>query len=217
MQNYEVKAIAPDSGLTQLVRPYKAELDAKMDEVIGKADTTLTKQQPECTLGNFMADAQLWSARSADPTVKLSVANYGGIRISYLQQGPIKLRNMYELMPFDNTLCIVELPGSALQQLCDHMASLKGWPISGFSYVIKDKKATNILVNEKPLEENTVYKVVMSDYIANGGDNCAFLKPYKQKMTNILIREALISYVRVMTNRNATIHPQLENRVTHAE
>lgn len=211
------KEVAADTGLRNMLQPYKQKLDAEMNEVIGKADTTLTRQQPECTLGNFMADAILMSARSSDPLIRLSVCNYGGIRLPYLSAGPIELRKMYELMPFDNTIVILEIPGTMMKQFCDHMAAAKGWPVSGLSYTIKDGKAVNLLIDEKPLNENAVYKVALSDYIANGGDNCSFLKECKQKNTNVLVRDALISYIKRMTNRNMTVHPKLENRVSYAE
>jgi hypothetical protein len=32
---------------------------------------------------------------------------------------------MYEMMPFDNMLTIVEIPGTVLQQFCDMMAAAK--------------------------------------------------------------------------------------------
>jgi 2',3'-cyclic-nucleotide 2'-phosphodiesterase (5'-nucleotidase family) len=216
-QFYKVSNTAADSSFVRFLQPYKEQLDVKMSEVIGSADTTLTKKQPECSLGNFMADAQFWSARSIDPTVNVSVVNYGGIRISYLQQGPIEVRKMYELMPFDNIITVIEIPGSVLQEFCDHMASLKGWPVSGLSYTIKDKKAINVMVNDKPLQAAANYKVALSDYIANGGDNCHFLKPYMQNVSGILIREALISYVKLMTGRNTRLTAKIENRVTNAE
>lgn len=212
-----VKDIAPDSSLVKLIKPYKEQLDVQMDKVIGKTDTTLTKKQPECTLGNFMADAQLRSAQKIDPSVKISVANYGGIRISYLSPGEIKLRNMYELMPFDNALVIIEVSGSTFHQFCDHMASLGGWPVSGLSYIIRDKKATNIVAEGKPLNEQAIYKIALSDYVANGGDKCDFLQTAKQRSTGILIRDALIEYVSDLTAQNKALHPSLENRVQNAQ
>jgi 2',3'-cyclic-nucleotide 2'-phosphodiesterase (5'-nucleotidase family) len=216
-RTYKVKDVTPDNGLANLIQPYKTQIDLKMSEVIGRADITLTKKQPECTLGNFMADAQLRSARKIDPTVNIAVANYGGIRISYLSPGEIKLRNMYELMPFDNMLTIIEVSGNVLHQFCDHMAGLGGWPVSGMSFVIKNKKANNILANGKPLEEQAMYKLAISDYVANGGDNCDFLKTAKQRSTDILIRNALIEYVSDLTAQGKVLYPVLENRVQYAQ
>lgn len=213
----KVKDITPDSNLMKMIQPYKEQLDVKMNEVIGRADTTLTKKQPECTLGNFMVDAQLCSAQKIDPSVNISVANYGGIRLSYLSPGEIKLRNMYELMPFDNMLTIIEIPGSTFHKFCDHIAALGGWPVSGMSFVIKDKKAINIFISGKPLNEQATYKLAISDYIANGGDKCDFLKTAKQRSTDILIRDALIDYVINLTAQNKVLHPSLENRVQNAQ
>lgn len=216
-RTHNIKDISPDSGLVRLIQPYKDQLDVKMGEVIGRTGTALTKKQPECTLGNFMADAQLAAARKIDRGVIASVVNYGGIRTSYISEGEIQMRKMYELMPFDNMLTIIEVSGATLRELCDHMASLKGWPVSGMSYEIRDGKAINIKVGGQLLGEQAMYKLAVSDYIANGGDHCHFLKPYKQGLTNIFIRDALIAYVRDLSARNKALHPTLEKRVQNAE
>jgi 2',3'-cyclic-nucleotide 2'-phosphodiesterase (5'-nucleotidase family) len=124
---------------------------------------------------------------------------------------------MYELMPFDNMVTIIGVTGNVLHHFCDHMAGLGGWPVSGMSFAIKDKKAVNILVNGKQLEEEALYKLAISDYIANGGDNCDFLETAKQQSTDILIRDALIEYVSNLTTQNKALHPSLENRVQYAQ
>ena len=97
--------------------------------IIGHSDIPLTKAQPESTLGNFMADAMLVAGQRIDPDVVAAIGNYGGIRLPYIAPGPITRGKVYELMPFDNTLNIIEIPGAVLQQFCDAMAARKGWPM----------------------------------------------------------------------------------------
>ncbi|KAK6022161.1 hypothetical protein OSTOST_12150 [Ostertagia ostertagi] len=112
----------------RMLLPYKKGVDTQMQVVIGHTDIPLTKAQPESTLGNFMADAQLMAARVLDPKVEVSVSNYGGIRVPYIEAGPLTRGKIFELMPFDNMLIILELPGTILKQFCDHMAMSRGWP-----------------------------------------------------------------------------------------
>ena len=45
--------ISADSEINNLIQPYKQQLDAKMNEVIGVAEKELVKQAPECTLGKL--------------------------------------------------------------------------------------------------------------------------------------------------------------------
>ena len=49
--------------------------------------------------------------------VDFVVLNYGGLRIQSMAAGPITMSKVYELMPFDNTLVVVDLLGSELNDL----------------------------------------------------------------------------------------------------
>lgn len=206
-----------DSVMLGMIRPYKTGVDTQMQLVIGHAAIPLSKAQPESTLGNFMADAQLETARRIDPDVSISVMNYGGIRLPYIASGPLTKGKMYELMPFDNMLTIIDIPGSVLRQFCDHMARAGGWPVTGISFTIKNKKATDILINGVPPEDTMLYKVALSDYIAGGGDHCNFLLPLPRKNTGILIRDAMIVYVMNLSQQDKALHPVLADKIKYAE
>lgn len=188
-----------------------------MDQVIGYSAVPLSKAQPECTMGNFMTDAQLVIARKTEPGTQVSIMNYGGIRIPYVSPGAITKGKIYEMMPFDNKLTIVEVPGKVLHQLCDLIAAYGGWPVSGITFRIKDKKAENILVAGKPLNDQLIYLTAMSDYIANGGDNCDFLMPCKKSYLNIFVRDMLIEYVTGLQTKGEKLNAQLEKRISYAE
>lgn len=217
-QSYTISSEVPmDSSIYQLLSPYKRGVDTQMQEVLGKTDIMLTKAQPESSLGNFVADAQLVAAQKIDKKVAISVCNYGGIRLPYIAAGVITKEKIYELMPFDNMLTIVEVSGSQVQQLCDVIAKAKGWPISGCSFKIKDGKAIDIQVNNMPLHENLMYKLAISDYLVNGGDNIDFLKSCKKKTTAIFIRDTLMEYLLQLSAKNQSLHPIIENRISYAE
>ena len=217
-QQYTIEKSEPvDSGLVKMLAPYKRGVDTQMQLIIGHTDIPLTKAQPESTLGNFVADAQLMAAKVIDSKTEISVSNYGGIRIPYMDPGPITRGKIYELMPFDNMLTILDVPGTVVKQFCDFMAARKGWPVSGISFTIKDKSAINILVNGAALDEHRYYKLATSDYVAKGGDNCDFLKDEKKRFTSIFIRDALIAYITRLEKENKPLHPQIENRIQYAE
>ena len=211
------KSYAADSALSVLISPYKRGVDTQMRVVIGHTDIPLTKAQPESTLGDFVADATLVAARKLDSKVVAAVSNYGGIRLPYIAPGYITRGKLYELMPFDNMLTIVEIPGHLLQQFCNTMAAYKGWPISGLSFAIKDKTALNVQIAGMPINPNLVYKIAVSDYVAHGGDNCDFLRPLTKRNTTIFIRDALIEYVAALESEGKPLHPQLDNRIRYAE
>lgn len=205
--------IVKDEGVNIFLADYARGKDSIMSAIIGYSETPLTKNQPESTAGNFLADAQLEGAKLLDPQVQASVMNYGAIRTNYIASGAIPLSSIYEIMPFDNMLTIIEIPGSVLQQFCDHMASKGGWPIAGMNYKIKNDKAINVNINNHPLNPNIIYKVALSDYLATGGDDCAFLEPLKKVNHSIFIRDLLIDYIK----RHQKINPQIEKRIENVQ
>ncbi|RYZ47548.1 MAG: hypothetical protein EOP49_21045 [Sphingobacteriales bacterium] len=217
-QHYPISGnVAQDSAMQQMLEPYKTGVDTQMKIIVGHTDIPLSKAQPESTLGNFMADAQYEAARKLDPKVEASVVNYGGIRLPYIAPGPITRGTVYELMPFDNTVAIVEIPGAVLKEFCDHMARSKGWPVKGISYTIRDKQAADVRLNGKPVNDHIVYKITVSDYLAHGGDNCSFLVPLRKRYTNVLLRDAMIEYIAALELSGKPLHPEIEQRIQYAE
>lgn len=210
-------SIVNDLKVNQLVNTYKIGLDSIMNHPLGTSAQPLTKAQPDCTMGHLVSDALLEAAKAKDSLVQVAVSNQGGIRINYLSPGNITLGNMYEIMPFDNMLVVLEVPGEVMMQWCQHIANKGGWPVSNISFEIEDKKAINIIVNQKPLNEQLVYRVATSDYLANGGDDCEFLRKCKRYTYNVLMRDAMIQYVQHHTAGDKPLNIQLENRIKYAD
>jgi 2',3'-cyclic-nucleotide 2'-phosphodiesterase (5'-nucleotidase family) len=218
--NYRVSAKQQetDTTLSAFLRPYGDSVNNKMNEVIGFIETSLEKQQPEGTLGNIMADALLVQARAKfGLPVEVAMMNNGGVRLNQLPGGPLTKGKVYELMPFDNLLVVQPLTGSELQLLLNHIANRGGWPIAGASFVIKDKIATQVLINGIPLESGKNYLVANTDYIINGGDNVEILKTISQTNKGYLIRDALIEYFSSFKKKGEPIRSKLENRITNAQ
>jgi 2',3'-cyclic-nucleotide 2'-phosphodiesterase (5'-nucleotidase family) len=202
--------------LTDMLAPYKKGVDTQMKVVIAHTDGPLTKAQPESTLGNLVADAQLMAGRQLDPKVDAAVSNYGGLRLPFISPGTITRGTIYELMPFDNTVCIVEMPGEVLQTYCNSMARRKGWPVSGLQFTIEDTSAKDIRINGETIDPNRVYKLALNDYNARGGDNCDFLVPLRKRFTTYFIRDAIMQYLASYEAKGQAYHPTLDQRVRHA-
>jgi 2',3'-cyclic-nucleotide 2'-phosphodiesterase (5'-nucleotidase family) len=201
-----------DSSVHYLIAPYKVRLDSQMNRVIGTTATTLTKSKPESTLGNLLCDAAVWYAgQHYGKPIDLCVMNYGGIRIPTIEAGNITVGKMYELMPFDNMIDVLELKGTQVNELLQLVAAADGWPVAGINMQIENGKAVNILIGGKPLQMNETYILVTSDYIANGGDKADMLKQ-NEKRTDLqyLLRDALITYVQTTQTFNVT----LDGRIT---
>ena len=207
-----------DSTLIKLLQPYTNTVNATMNSVVGYADKTLDKKQPEGTLGNFMADVfYTMAAEKYNTKVDVAFFNFGGIRLTQLPAGNVTKGKVFELMPFDNLLILQKLKGTVLQQVLDHIAMLGGWPISGMTMEIKNKKAVNVKIGGKNIDMDAMYVTVNSDFIANGGDNADMLRPIPQISNGYLMRDALFDYINKLTKEGKNISANIENRIINAQ
>lgn len=195
-----------DSGLFQLLKPYADSVNSTMNVPIGRLAGAMDKKWPDCLLGFFMTDAFL-TAGSKDFGIKADIAltNTGGIRLNELKEGTITNGKVFELMPFDNVLVLIQLSGSQLQTLLDNMALKGPWPISGVTFTINNNKATDVIVQGKPIDAKATYTLITTDYVANGGDTNAVLKGLAQQNRGYLARNAIIDYIINQSKNNSSV------------
>lgn len=217
--DYRITAGAKqDSSLLVLLKPYSDSLSKSMYEIVAVSETLLEKKQPEGSLGNFLADAMLAMAEKSYAThVDAAFINYGGIRLPSLASGNITRGKIFELSPFDNLLVIQKINGKVLQQFLDHVANRGGWPCSGISMQIKDKKAINVKIGGTLLNESAVYTIANNDYVTNGGDDCVMLKSIPQVSNGYIFRDAIFDYLSELKKQGKKISAKTENRVSNAE
>lgn len=217
-QSYPVSAShGQDSMFLRMLLPYRDSVDRLMTTVIGFATANLYEGKKENPLGYFFTDAMKeMGEKRFGKKIDAAIMNSGGIR-SYISKGNITTGMMYNLMPFDNMLVLQELKGSVLKQLLDHSAAGGGWPASGITMQVRDRKAENILIQNKPIDENMVYVIALSDYVANGGDYSAMLKGVPQQNIGYLLRDALIEYVEQFTARGKPVTVADEKRIMYVD
>ena len=208
-------SVTPDKEIADMLAPYRTQMDAEMNQVIGQLDTMLIKESPESNIGNWLSDMLLEEAsRNSDMEIDFAVQNSGGIRVTSLAAGPITIGEVYEVMPFDNKISIVTADGNGVKEFMDHMAKGRGWPIShGTSYKIKDQQAHDILINGAPLDLTKTYKFALPDYIAGGGSGSAFLRKYNRQDLEVLIRESFVTHIIRDTQSGNSQYARKEGRV----
>jgi 2',3'-cyclic-nucleotide 2'-phosphodiesterase (5'-nucleotidase family) len=217
-KDYQVQNERKDASVQNFLQPYADSVNNSMNMVIGELATTLEKKQPEGTLGNFMADAMKTMAEKYYAAkIDGAFVNFGGIRLTSMQAGTITRGKIFELMPFDNIIVLQEVKGTILKEFLDHIVSRGGWPVAGITMEMKDKKAVNVLIDGKPLDENMTYTIANSDYVANGGDYCEMLKVIPQINKGYLLRDGLIEYVQSFTKKGQPITATIQNRIKNAQ
>ncbi len=115
----------------------------------------------------------------------------------------------------NNVIVLQEVKGDTLLSYLNFIAERNGWPVSGISFTINNRTATNILVNGKPLDTSATYTIANSDYIANGGDDVKMLKGIPQINKGYLVRDALIAYTISITEKGESIDAKPEKRITY--
>lgn len=209
----ETGSSAVAAQVAATINPYQQQLSEIMSEVLAQVPETMVRDRPEGTLGNWVADLLQEAAVALFPEVDVafSVQNAGGIRVREIAAGPLEVREIYELMPFDNQLVLVEANGFVVNEFIQHMAGGGGWPVSKeLNYVIVDDTATNITIGGVPLELNRNYYFALPDYVANGGSSSSMLKDRPQTDSGKMIRDLLIDYTR---SAGGEVRPRLDGRV----
>ncbi|MDO5370610.1 bifunctional UDP-sugar hydrolase/5'-nucleotidase, partial [Paracoccus sp. (in: a-proteobacteria)] len=74
----------------------------------------------ECVMGNVVADAML--ARVADQGVSIAIQNGGGLRAS-IDAGPVTMGEVYDVLPFQNSLSTFRAKGSTVLAALENGAS----------------------------------------------------------------------------------------------
>ncbi|MDB4769114.1 5'-nucleotidase C-terminal domain-containing protein [Saprospiraceae bacterium] len=207
--------IKPSQEVVSLILPYKKEMEKEMNQIVGTCNKELMKAKPESTLGNWTADLIHKKCEEYyGKPIDFAVVNYGGLRILSLPVGPITKSNIFELMPFENGLVVINVDAETIEKLFTRMAEYGGWPISHqVRFKIKNGKPINILINGKPIDKTKMYKIALSDFIANGGDKCFFFEDKKQELLGKLFRDAIMEYVIELNAQGKKIDANLEGRV----
>lgn len=207
-----------DSALVRMLQPYTASLGATMNKTIGTAAKELSAKRGEGSLANFMADCmQLMAEKKFERKVDAGFMNPGGIRSS-IPAGNITVGKIYELMPFDNLVVLQEVRGTVLQAFLNKTAEDGGWAISANMRMnIKNRKAVNVTINNKALDENATYVIANSDYVASGGDNCEMLRKVPMISSGYVFRDALSEFIGNYTRQGKAIDYTTEKRVNHVD
>ena len=203
------KQIAIDSSFTSVdsiqdfIQPYHDRVESILDSTLAYAPYVISKSDGKfnTTAGNLMADIVLSETnpifkKRTGHDIDMVLLNHGGIR-SIISKGNVTSRTAYEVMPFENSVVVVELKGESLMKMVDYLIkSKRAHPIAGAQIILNNDNTVNTFtVGGKPLDKNKSYYIATSDYLVTGGDNMGFFKDAISKTeTDYKIRNAMIDF-----------------------
>lgn len=191
----------------------------------------------ESTLGNFVADVQLWAAQqwaSEDETRRVPVLafmNPGGLRadLKYAfdethpgdADGLVTYQEAAVVQPFANTLVVEDVTGEQIRQALEQQwqpagASrpfLKLGIAGGLEYTFdaampEGSRVSNITIDGEPLDLEATYPVVLNSFLAAGGDNFLALDGANKQDTGRVDLESMVDYLEA----NPVVSPDLAQR-----
>ena len=188
-----------DANVQAIVDKYNNELTPLFAEVITPLENKLEHDRNNglTPLGVVVSDTMRKVAGT-----QIGINNGGGIRRA-LEAGNITVGDMYEILPFDNTIVKLEVSGSDLVKLIEHGINPEGFGWGQFAgvkvwYDEATGKVTSIrLLDGTKVEMDKYYSVAINDFMLTGGDSYDFSNAKNVVNTQIVMREYIQEYWRV--------------------
>lgn len=206
--------LAEADSIDSFIAPYRKRVNEVLDSALAYAPKMLTKDDGpyNTSAGNLLADIILSEANPIFKTrtgknIDFVLMNHGGIR-SIISKGNVSARTAYQVMPFENSIVVVELSGKSVLEMVNFLIkSKRAHPIGGMQIVLdKNDKLYSLKIQGQPFVENRNYYVATSNYLVTGGDNMGFFKEMLNSTdTDYLIRNAIIDYFKKVDTLNAKV------------
>ena len=203
--NIEInQQVLSDSSIVKYYQPFKKNLEESlMNTPISYSPETYKKNDGELnsTLSNMFADATYEMSnpvfnKMSGENIDIVLLNNGGIR-SIISKGNISEKTAFELMPFENSIVVLELSGFSIIKMIDYLRKVKlQHPISGLQITLNNDYSVNeVKINGVSIENEKKYYVATTDYLLEGGDKMYFLaETTKTTDINYKMRDILIDY-----------------------
>ena len=220
----DVKPAAPD--LTALIDKYGTIAAPTENRVIGDAPSALTRTANtagESSLGDIIADAQLWAtsgpswpAANGAPAV-ISFMNAGGIRAD-INVGPITYGEAFSVQPFANVLVTMDMTGTQIDALLEQQFTTGNGILqipASLTYerhpaTAAPDRARNIRINGAPIVPAMTYRVTVNNFLADGGDGYSTFTGGTNRFVGEIDLDAFARYVESL----GTVNPGPQNRIT---
>lgn len=170
------RPVVPDAKVTQMLEPAEAKVRSEQERKLGvKVPHELVRnREGESALGEVLVDA-LREMERAD----VALINPGGLRAD-LPAGELTYGEVYDVLPFENTVANVTVTGEELTRLLQvaYGARRGVYQVSGLQLTLLHcsdivRLKTVKLSDGASIRAEKRYRVAMPDFLASGGDGMA--------------------------------------------
>ena len=217
-------AKAPD--LTALVSKYATLAAPTENRLIGQATAALTRTTNaagESSLGDIIADAQLWGTSTGAPQpivggpAVISFMNAGGIRAD-INAGPITYGEAFTVQPFGNILVTMTMTGAQIDAVLEQQFTGGNGILQVPASLTYERhpataapdRARNIRVNGAALDPAASYRVTVNNFLADGGDGYTVFRQGTSRYFGEIDLDAFARYLTAITPTS----PGPQNRIT---
>ena len=232
-QNIAVKNnnISIDSNSFYFLKPFSDSLNSDLNVKLAFTDSNLNTVRPgkikqriqiekNANLGRVLSDYLLhegsrYTLNTMGFPCHFALINHGGIRSS-IPKGEITNKSIYEIMPFENEMVILELSGRQMDSLLSYLSTKNIAAVSGLELQIIGNTYTKAIIAGLPFDSRRSYWIVANDFIQKGGDFFTMLKYPKQIIrTGIKLRTIFYDGFKSEFIENQKINPRLTPRILY--
>jgi 2',3'-cyclic-nucleotide 2'-phosphodiesterase (5'-nucleotidase family) len=203
----------PDEDMRGRLRPFIETAQQGLDTRVGASRIELSRRGgANSPMGNLVTDAM-----KEETSAALAFTNLGGLRTD-LPAGNITAGDLLRVLPFDNTLVVVDMDGRLIRQIFERKSgrSSSGIAQSGASVVIdpdapEGQRVRELSIGGEPIEPDRKYRVATTDYLMEGNSGLGLLAeipPDQVAYTQTLDRAALVRYL----EKHSPVSPRPDDR-----
>jgi 5'-nucleotidase/UDP-sugar diphosphatase len=206
--------VPDDEQMLKVIGKWKDKLKQITDEVVTTSPAALTRSYgEESNMGDMVADAML----NAHPEYDFAVTNSGGLRQD-IDAGVVRVGDLISAFPFPNTIVQLQMKGVDMRAIFEHGAGLTNGILQvskGVEVVYDESKPVGSRIvkcniNGVPLDDGKTYKVLTSNFLADGGDGfLVFKKTLSYKNTGVEMLDSMVKYLK----KFKTFDQKIEGRV----
>jgi 5'-nucleotidase len=215
--------VEPEPVVAEMVALYTDALEDFQGECLATAESDLLHVRVPggglpggSEIAPVVCDAMLWKVNTLGTGADIALQNAGGVRID-VPAGDVTVGTVYTLLPFGNTLAVLDLTGGEIRDLLEGALEAifdRGLSDGTFPYVAGMRfsavrnapagaRVTSLEASDgnggyAPMDPDRVYRVVTNTFVAGGGDGFGMLRGRPFTDTGFVDAEVFADYARML-------------------